>query len=212
MAWKARKRGQRHKLLLYQSSMDQIWPASLFFGLVLMAVWFFSGRLLPGLSQEQDATIFIGGVVVLAIAAFTLVSRYAAYVQAFPDHFRLITPFLRLKISYRRVTGIRATQFQALFSPQQARFFERGSLEPFYAATVVLVELTDYPLSQRSMRLFFPRHFFTPGKSGLVLLVNDWIGLSQDLDHFSLQWRQNQLNSQTRPRSGTGLLGNLPKS
>lgn len=209
---KARKRGQRHILLLYQNSMDQIWPASLFFGLLLMAIWFFSNRLLPNLSQFQDTILFISGVVVLAIAAFTLISRKGAYVQAFSDHFRLVTPFLRLKISYHRLTGIRATQFQAVFAPQKMRFYERGSLELFFPNTVVLAALTDYPLGQRTLRLFLPKYVFSPDTTGLVLLVDDWIGLSQDLDHFSLQWRQKQLNIRTRPRSGTGLLGNLPKS
>ena len=211
MAVKDRKHGKRHVLLLYQNAMDQIWPASLFFGLVIMAAWFFSEQLLPNLSSFQDAILFVCGVVVLAIAALTFLSRKAGYVQAYSDHFRLITPFLRLKVAYRRVNGLRATQFQSLFAPQKIRPFERGSLEPFFAATVVLVELNGFPLSPHTMRLFLPKYIFAPGNKGLVLLVDDWMSLSHDLDHFSLEWRQNQLNSQTRPRSGTGLLGNLPK-
>lgn len=208
---KTRKHGKRHVLLLYQNSMDQLWPASLFFGLVLLTVWFFSGLLLPNLNQLQDTTLFISGVVVLTIAAFALLSRKAAYVQAYTDHFRLVTPFLRLKISYRRLTGVRATQFQSLFAPQRLNFFERGALQPFYSATVVLVELSAYPLGKHTMRLFLPKRIFSPDQKGLVLLVDDWMSLSHDLDHFSLQWRQNQLNSQTRPLSGPGLLRNLPK-
>lgn len=210
MPVKTRNRSQRYTLLLYQSSMDQIWPASLFFGLILITMWFFSARLLPYISPFQDAALFIGGVVELAIAVFAWGSRKGAYVQAFPDHFRLITPFLRLKISYRRIQDIRTTQFQALFSRQNVRLLDRGSLEPFFGSTVTLVQLSDYPLSLRTLRMFLSKYTFTPGYTGLVLLVDDWIGLSQDLDHFNLQWRQAQLQRRSQPAADTGLLGKLP--
>ena len=56
---------------------------------------------------------------------------------------------------------------------------------------MVLVELNGFPLSPHTMRLFLPKYIFAPGNKGLVLLVDDWMSLSHDLDHFSLEWRQN---------------------
>jgi hypothetical protein len=211
LAEKARKHSKRHVLLLYQDSMDQIWTACLFFGVVLMAGWFFSGRLLPVLEPAQEVVLITGGILLLAIAAFALLARKGGYVQAYGDHFRLVTPFLRLKISYRRVSGIRASQLGALFPPEKARFLERGSLQPYYSATVVEVDLFEYPLSQHTLRLFLPRHCFAVGNMGLVLLVDDWMSLIQDLDHFSLQWRQTQLEQKTRPLAGTGFWGGVSK-
>ncbi len=206
---KAKTRGQRYVLLLYQRSMDGIWPAALFLGLLLMAGWYFSGLLLPDLTQFGDAALFIGGIVALAIAVFTLVSRNAAHVQPFADHFRIVTPFLRLKVSYRRVTNVRATQLQALFSPQKLSGGERSYLEPFLGATIVVVDLSEYPFNQRSMRMFLPKQFFSPERKGLVLVIRDWMGLSQELDHFNQEWRQSQLRKQNRPTSGYSILSNL---
>ena len=208
---KSRNHGRRQVLLLYRDSMDDLWSASLFFGLLLMAGWFLSGRLLPDFEPFQKMVLFTGGLVLLAIAAFALMARKGGYVQAYADHFRLVTPFLRLKIAYRRVSGIRASQFGALFPPEKARRAERSALQPFYAATVVEVDLKEYPLSKRTLRLFLPRHCFAVGKTGLILLVDDWMSLIQDLDHFSQQWRQAQLEQKSRPLAGMGFWGSPPK-
>jgi len=124
------------------------------------------------------------------------------YIQAHADHLRLVTPFLRLKISYQRIRGVRPTQLQKLFPPENSRSDERRALEPFYNLTVLLLRLTSYPINPRILRFFLPKHIFNPAGMGLVLIVDDWMTLSTEIDSYISLWRQKK----SLPKSGYGIL------
>ena len=57
-----------------------------------------------------------------------------------------------------------------------------------WGKAAIMVELSKYPLDERWLRLWFNRFLFAPTGAGFVLLVEDWMGLSRQLDDFRSDW------------------------
>jgi hypothetical protein len=197
-----RKKGKRHRLLTYSRSMNRLWKLTLVVGLMLLAIWWWSYDLFPLLQPLHEALLFAAAFIVLLLSAFTFLSRNMTYVQPYPDHLRLVTPFLRLKISYRRIRSVHPSQLQKLFPLENLSGDERRALEPFTNKTILLLELTDYPINPRILRLFLSKHTFNPVGTGLVFIVDDWMVLSTEIDSFIDLWRQ----AKSPPRKGFGIL------
>jgi hypothetical protein len=189
---KNRKYGTRYPLILYHRVMSRLWVATLVLGLLLLLIWgwewYYSQPLL-----RTKASIWLpaAGLVLLVFTLFAFFGRNMAYVQAHRDHLRLVTPFLRTNISYRRVRSAHPVVFQKLFPPKEASWAQRQLLTPFYGKTVVVVELSDFPLSPGILRLFLAPQMFSPRSKGLVFLVSDWMAFSTELDSFRGTWMQN---------------------
>ncbi len=208
-----RKAGRRHRLLLYQRLMDRLWGVTLIMGLLLAAVWWWNGYLISAaIHAPYDTLLALAAVFVLIFAALAFLGRSMAYVQARRDHLRVVTPFLQLKISYRRLRTVHPADFHNLFPPSQAKWAEHQFFEPFYGKTALVVELNGFPMSRKALRFFLPKQMFDPQLNGLVLVVKDWMALSTEIDSSHSAWRQAQ-----SPRPGTsqpsphGLLGTLKK-
>jgi hypothetical protein len=207
---KARKLGRRHFLILYQRTMNRLWPSTFLLGLLLIAMWWWSGDIFPSLAYPFDPLVLAGGIILEVFALLIFLIRNMAYVQAGQDNLRVITPFLRLKISYRRVRIVRPVEFQQLFPPQKAGWAQRRFLQPFYGQTVLVVDLHDYPLRPGLLRLFLHRTMFSPQGKGLVFVVKDWMGLSTELANFQGIWLQKVTLGPKSP-SSQSLLQNLKK-
>jgi len=189
----ARKPGNRHILLLYRFSLNRLWKPTLLLALVLGAVAtlpFFVDT--PMVNASNEGLIFTGALISLAFAAFAFVARSMAFVQAMPDRIVVGTPFLRLKISYRRVRSIHPTSFAELFPPANAGWANREFLLAFAGKTAVVVELKHYPMKRALLRLFLPPQMFSPRSTGLVLVVQDWMAFSTELDSLMGAWLQEQ--------------------
>ena len=147
----------RYPLLLYRRTMDRVWKNTLFLGLILLATW-----ALPLIEEtslgwiSSKDLLLAAAVVVLALAVFALLARTVAYVKVNDDHLRLVTPFLRLNISFRRMRSAHPVLMQQLFPPQSAKWAQRRFLEPFYGKTVIVIELKGYPISPALLRFFLP--------------------------------------------------------
>jgi hypothetical protein len=70
-------------------------------------------------------------------------------------------------------------------------------LAPFFGRTVLGIDLTELPLPRGLLNLFLSRFFFAPDQTGLLLIVNDWMALSQQLGVRVDAWRQGR---QDRPQ------------
>lgn len=182
---KTRKSGARHTLLLYRRAMDRYWRLTLLVGLVLFAISFWTS-----LGQGTfytisiDAILQLGGTLALVLTVFIFLARSMAYVRAYPKYVKLVTPFLRMKISYRRIRTVHPMLVQQVFPPEKAKRSERKLLEPFYGKTAVVLGMKGYPMSPLLLRLFLPRQFFPPQFEGLVFIVPDWMDLSTEMDSF----------------------------
>jgi hypothetical protein len=186
---KSRKTGARYPLLLYRRVMSRLWVATFVLGLLLALVWgwgwFYTTPLL--LSGDNN-WLAVAALVLLAFSLFAFLARNMAYVQPRRDHLRLVTPFLRTNISYRRMNNSKPVTFQQLFPPKEASWAQRRLLEPFYGKTAVVVDLSSYPLSPWLMRLFLAPQMFSPRSTGLVFLVPDWMAFSTELDSMKGSW------------------------
>ncbi len=194
--------GKKHTLLVYQRFMDRLWGPGLALGLVLAATWWQAslGRV-PRLQPPLDGWALVAALVTLAFTGFALLARKMSYVQARPNLLRLVTPFLRLNISYRRIRSVSASEFHKLYPPKTAGWGEKRFLAPFYGSTAVVVDLFDYPLPPRLLRLFLPSQVFAPNPPGLVILVADWMTLSTEIDTRRAEW----LATQKPQPTGLGL-------
>ena len=169
--------------------MDRIWKASLPLGLLLGLIWgfqFFSGVQL--IAIPNNSWILGAAIVILVFSVVAFLGRYAAYTQACRDHLLLATPFLRLRISYRRMRRVHPSDFSQLFPPNQASWAQRNFLAPYYSKTAIVIELNGYPLSPSILRLFLAPPMFYRQSPGLVLLVSNWMEFSTELDTFRGVW------------------------
>ena len=190
---KTRKAGTRRQLLFYRRTMDRLWAATLILGVLLGAIWLWSWfSETPILDPGGEIWLLAGAAVALGFTVFAFISRQAAYVQPYQDHLRLVTPFLRMNISYRRIRSVHPAAFQQLFPPSKASWAQRSFLEPFYGRTVVVVDLTTYPMSPLLLRLFLAPQMFSPQSTGFVLVVADWMSFTTEMDSFRTSWMQNQ--------------------
>jgi len=153
--------------------------------------------------QEQESDwLMLGAVVICAFTLFAFFARRMAYVQPRRDHVRLVTPFLRTNISYRRVIATHPAEFAQLYPPQEATWAQRRLLEPLYARTAIVLELSSYPLPPVLLRFFLaPQMFYRRGK-GVVLLVPDWMAFSNEIDSLIGAWQQLQ-KQRNRPLPGS---------
>jgi hypothetical protein len=140
--------------------------------------------------EPFDTIIIAGGTVLITLAFLIFLMRGMGYVQAGKDHLRIMTPFLRLKISYRRIRTAHPAEFAQLFPPSKAKWAERRLLAPFYGNTVLVVELSEFPVPASILHLFLPRVMFSPQAKGLVLVVKDWMALSTELESYLGVWLQ----------------------
>ena len=187
---KTKKIGKRHRLLIYQRVMDRIWAPTLVLGLMVVAMWWWGGDIFPLLPEPFDTLILAGGTVLVTLAFLMFLMRGMAYVQVCTDHLRVVTPFIRLKISFRRIRTTHPLEFHQLFPLTKAGWADRRLLEPFYGKTVLAVGLTEFPIRQSILRLFLPRVMFSTQAKGLVLIVKDWMALSTELESYMGVWLQ----------------------
>jgi hypothetical protein len=190
---KNKKTGRRQALLLYERMMDRLWRVTLPLGLLMLAWWYWGGRIFFALLEPPiDIITLCCALALIFISFFFIVTRRMSYVQARQDHLRLVTPFINLKISYQRVRSLHPVNFVQLFPIKEASWSQRRFLEPFYGKTALALELTKLPMSRGFLSLFFGPQTFLPTTVGFVLLVDDWMELSTDIDSRIGKWRQAQ--------------------
>ncbi len=200
-------RGNRHRLVVYSLTVDPWWRLLLSIGVVL-AITAVCLDYIPYFQPARQANnipdttvLFIGGTAVFCLLmAFFLASiRYFAYVQPWSDHLRLVTPFLRLKISYRRIHQAVIVQFERLYPPPYKRS-EQNFCHRLSGYTAIVLVLKGFPLSRFALRMFLSPYFFPDQTSRLALLVPDWIKFSNELESFRGAWIQSQQASREDPR------------
>jgi hypothetical protein len=186
--------GQRHRLILYTYILNRWWRATLGIGVVLLALvaavaWLPS--VLPRYTPPQvaDRTLwFAGGTGAYAVllAIFLVALRKSAYVQPFGTHLLLVTPFLRMNISYQRFIKTSSAEMGRLFSLEHLKGRNRAFLRPLAGQTVIVLELKGWPLPRRVLKLFLSPFFFPDRTARLALLVPDWMKFSIEMESFRI--------------------------
>ena len=149
------------------------------------------------------------GVLAILVGIFFLVIRQLAYIQPFPGYVKLVTPFMRLNISYKRIHKTTTAEMRQLFPPKSMSGWMRDIMEPLGSQTAIILELKAFPISPVILRMFLSRFFFKDKTPHFVILVKDWMGFSSEMDSFRTGMDSNPGPHQKRTRDS--ILSRLPK-
>jgi hypothetical protein len=201
--------GHRYPLIVYQHMLNRWWPAMITMGLGMFALAYSEyiqpmAQFLPWRWQ-----LFAGiGVLAIVIGIFLLLIRHIAYVQPLPNHLKLVTPFMRINISYKRFKKTTTTEMRYLFPHKSMSGWVEDIFAPLANKTALVIELNGYPISPALLRMFLSRFFFKDKTPHLVILVKDWMRFSSGLDSFRTGI---DLNPPTQKRPKNSILSRLPQ-
>ncbi|MDP2777315.1 MAG: hypothetical protein Q8O48_06710 [Anaerolineales bacterium] len=195
---------RRYPLVIYTHMIDRWWPAIFALGFALLGVaWAIYNR---GFEQWRWLGMAGMGGLNIFVGFLLWIVRKSAYVQVFNDHLRLATPFLRLNISYKRMRRTVSTNMGALFPPNSLSKWPAGIIQPIAKMTVIVIELNAFPMPQSSLRLFLSPLVFKDKTPNFVILVNDWMRFSSELESM----RTGLTTSSTQKNQDHSILSRLP--
>jgi hypothetical protein len=210
--------GRRHRLVLYTYMLNRWWRYTLGIGIVMLILAALLAFLPIWLPRYQilwvpDRTLWVvagSGGYALVLSIFLVTIRKLSYIQPFPAHLLLITPFLRLHIAYRRIRKISSVEMAHLFPIGKFKGVQRKLLSPLANETATVLEMRGWPLPRWVLDLFLSPLFFPDKTPRLALLVPDWMDFSMDLESFRSTW----LDSLNQPESSPqwDLLTSITKS
>ena len=143
----------------------------------------------------------------LLLLVFFWIIRFIAYVQPFPNYLKLVTPFMRINISYKRFTRTTATEMKYLFAYKSMSGWVRDIFSPLANKTALVIDLNGYPISPGLLRLFLSRFFFKDKTPHLVILVKDWMRFSAEVESMRTGV---DLNPPSKPKRSNSILSRLP--
>jgi len=195
--------GHRYPLILYSYTLNRWWKPALWSGifllllaagLTLLPVW------LPQYHSYilSDTTLLVvvgAGALAVIGAIFVALIRKTAYVRPMKTHLRLATPLFGVNISYKRIRQATCMEMQRLFPPERYKGWRRKFLTPLAGETVVVVDMTAWPISRSAMKFFLSPFFFPDRTPRLALLISGWMDFSTEMESFRGEW----LEAQRRP-------------
>jgi hypothetical protein len=195
-----RRSGKRFRLLIYERMWQRwAWPCTLIVPASL-ALWWSAPRI-PILYAPFRPLALVPAFVSLVILAYIYLARRLAWVQCRPKHLRIQTPFCPLVVSYSRIKEARPQTLAQIFVPAKEKKARRRWLRPYWHKTVLVVELSEYPVGKVWLRLWFSPYLLAPDVTGFVFLVEDWMALSHQLDDFRSAWEMRRAARRRRSLS-----------
>ncbi len=192
--------GGRFRLLLYERRIHRYRrPALTLASLLLVLAYLANENMLDWPAPASAPALVIGGIASLLFWLFTLIAPHMAYAQPRRNYLHVQTPFFRLKIAYQRIHNTRPIDFAKMFPPSTIRRGDRWLLRPFFGATALGIDLVDWPVRPSLLRIFLSRYFLAPDQPTFVLLVEDWMALSNQLSTLIDAWRTPHRERPRRP-------------
>jgi hypothetical protein len=201
--------GRRYPLVIYRVMIDRWWPTVLALGLFILGLaWALRWRgFEPWRWQALGA---VGGFTLLAGLAL-LAIRKRAHVQPFGNHLRLVTPFLRMNVSYKRIHKTSSATMSGLFPPSSVSGYRADIVGPISKMTAVVIDLNAYPIPRRALGFFLSPLFFKDKTPHFVILVEDWMRFSSELESLRVGGGITPPPGQEPPkRESTSILSRLP--
>ncbi|HDQ70922.1 MAG TPA: hypothetical protein ENN19_02365 [Chloroflexi bacterium] len=201
MAKNKKSRGKRFRLLIYERMWKRWALPSVLIIPASIALWWVAPHL--GVSHSlHRALAFVPACIASFILFFTFMARRLAWVQCRRTHLRVQAPIFSVAISYGRIKEALPTVFHEIFDPRQEKAARRNWLGLYWNKTTILVRLTDYPVNKMWLRLWLSPYLLSPDTPGLVLLVEDWMALSRQIDDYRSAWeaRYTKRRQETPPR------------
>jgi hypothetical protein len=130
-------------------------------------------------------------------------------VQPFPGYLKIVTPFIRVNISYKRIQKTTPTEMRFMFPRKSMSGWVWDIFEPLANRTAIVIELKGYPISPVVLRLFLSRFFFKDKTPHFVILVKDWMRFSSELESMRTGIDLNPPPG--KKRSKNSILSRLPQ-
>ncbi len=200
--------GHKYPLIVYQHMLNRWWPAMIALGIGMFALAY-SEYIDPLAQFIVWRWQLSGGIGILAIVVgiFFFIIRYFAYVQPLPNYLKLVTPFMSINISYKRIKKTTATEMHYLFPRNSLSGWVQDIFAPLANKTALIIELSGFPVSPKLLRLFLSRFFFKDNTPHLVILVKDWMRFSTELESMRSGVDPNPPGQKRSPNS---ILSRLP--
>ena len=205
--------GRKFPLVVYRHLVNRWWTPMFAIGLVMFALAYeqFHHPIYQFIAWRWQ--LFAGiGVLAILVGVFFLIIRQIAYIQAFPGYLKLVTPFMRINISFKRIHKTTTAEMARLFPPKIMSGWVRDIFQPLASQTAIILELKSYPISPVILRLFLSRFFFKDKTPHLVILVKDWMSLSSEIDSFRTGGSGGYPSSRpVKKRGNNSILSKLPR-
>ena len=202
----AKKGGRRYPLVIFTHMMSRWWTAVFALGLAMLGLaW---GIRNWGFEQWRWMTFLVLGIFTVIAGLGMWLFRKSAYVQPFTDHLKLVTPFLRLNISYKRFRRTSTATMGSIFPPKSVSKAMQDVVEPIAKMTAIVIEVSALPMSQNALKLFLSPLFFKDKSPHIVILVSDWMRFSAEMD--SMRHGGNEVPNVPHRRD-ISILSKLPK-
>jgi hypothetical protein len=200
--------GRKYPLIVYRHMLNRWWPAMFAMGLGMFALAYseYIDPIAQFLSWRWQLAAGVG-VLAIMVGVFFLVIKQIAYVQPLPGHLKFVTPFMRINISYKRFKRTTTTEMRYLFPYKSLSGWMQDIFSPLASRTALVIDLNAYPISPVVLRLFLSRFFFKDKTPHLVILVEDWLRFSSELESI-----RTATDSQPVPqkRQKNSILSKLP--
>lgn len=206
------KAGQKYPLLVYQHVVNRWWTPMLAIGIVLFALAYdqFTDPVHRYNAARWQILAAVGVLAILTGILF-LVIRQIAYIQPMPGYVKFVTPFLRFHISYKRFLKTSSSEMGRLFPPNKLSGWMREMIRPLAGKMALVIELRSYPLPAWVLRSFLSKFFFKDKTIHFVILVDDWMRFSSELDSFRAGGPRKPQYDDPRGKLYNSLLSRLPK-
>jgi hypothetical protein len=202
--------GRKFPLIVYQHLVNRWWTPMVAIGLVMFALAYeqYTHPVYKFIAWRWQAFAAIGALAIFN-GVFFFVIRKMAYIQVFPGYIKIVTPFMRVNISYKRLLKTTIAEMKQLFPPKSLSGWVRDIFAPLASQTAIILELKSYPVSPFVLRMFFSRFFFKDKTPHFVILVKDWMALSAEIESF--RTGEDSYPKPARRHANDSLLSRLPK-
>lgn len=183
---------KRYKLILYEHLMKRWYSATFFLALVLIAfgVYVFYFVEDAQLSDVGSFTLWGLGAFALFTTILLFLLRRGSYTRLFPSYLQIVTPFLRVKVPYKTITRTQTLEFRNAFPPKKLKGQRADIVFPFAGKTAIVVSLTKFPIWSGLLHTFMSPFFFADNSPHFILLVDDWLSFSTDLESLRAGTKQ----------------------
>jgi len=220
MAAKTRQAGAKHRLILYRFMAQRYGPAAVLF--LAMGILALLPNFIPQLQFDairlasltiplNYSQIAVIGVVSISLCLCLLLVSFLmnrqAFVQCRPDYLVISTLGHRVFVAYQRINSIQPVQVGRIFDIRADKKSagnnamssrERQLIKPLVGDQAVEVELSDYPIPEKTLRKRFTRFLFSPRDQGFIFIVPKPQALSIELASFMQRAKDHSDEDQQR--------------
>ncbi|MCA9923911.1 MAG: hypothetical protein KC421_16150 [Anaerolineales bacterium] len=179
---------KKHRLLIYDVLSRRLRFKLLALWLALVVVGLVDLFYRPILGAFWYVLWLVVLLVILFWVYYTFFLPRAWFVIA-PESLLLQTPAGEVRISYGRIDNVTSSHMAQHYALKELKRRDRVLAKPHFKQTCALLEMNSIPDALEKKRNQLPRILFSKRRKGLLLLVEDWIQLSRDVEVARANWR-----------------------